>query len=59
MKKFREKHIETQGEWEADLSEKVLEHVRNELYLDLRFLDIALSALVYKSDDNIHTFATD
>ena len=59
MKQFREKHIETQREWEADLSEKVLEHVRNELYLDLRFLDIALSALVYKSDDNIHTFATD
>ena len=59
MKQFREKHIETQSEWEADLSEKVLKLVRNELYLDLRFLDIALSALVYRADDNIHTFATD
>lgn len=59
MKQFREKHIETQSEWEADMSKKVLELVRNELYLDLRFLDIALSALIYQADGSIHTMATD
>ncbi len=53
---FRKK---TQEEWEAGMAEDILEFVRNELYLDLRFLDVALSAFVYKSNALIHAFATD
>ena len=59
MEQFRSKHIQTQSEWEAQMSKKVLEFVRSELYMDLRFLDIALGALTYQADENIHSFATD
>ena len=52
-------HIQTQTEWEEGMAEKVLSYVRNELYLELRFMDIALSALAPKRDDAIRTFATD
>ena len=48
-------HIQTQEEWEAEMSVKVLEYVRSELYLDLRYLNAALSALEPKCDANIHT----
>ncbi len=46
MEQFRSKHKQTQSEWEAEMSKKVLEFVRSELYMDLRFLDIALGTLV-------------
>ena len=52
-------HIKTQTEWETEMSEKILEHTRNEIYLELRFLEIALSQLVPKADDTVQTFATD
>lgn len=52
-------HIMTQEEWEVQMSEKILAYVRNELYLELRFMDIALSALVPKADASLHSFATD
>ena len=44
-------HIQTQSEWETEMSVKVLDFVRNEIYLDLRFLDIALSALTPKEQE--------
>lgn len=52
-------HIQTQEEWETEMAEKILAYVRNEIYLDLRFLDIALSALEPQADASIRTFATD
>lgn len=52
-------HIQTQEEWEAEMSEKILSYVRNEIYLELRFLDLALSALRPQLDKTIRTFATD
>lgn len=52
-------HVKTQEEWETEMSVKVLDYVRNEIYLDFRFLNIALSALTPKRDEAIHTFATD
>lgn len=52
-------HIMTQEEWESQMAEKILSYVRNELYLELRFLDIAFSALTPAADTSIHTFATD
>ena len=30
-------HVQTQEEWEAEMSEKILSYVRDELYLELRF----------------------
>lgn len=52
-------HIETQTEWEIGMCEKILDYTRNEIYLELRFLDIALSELKPKADGAIQTFATD
>lgn len=52
-------HIQTQEEWESEMSGKILEFVRNEIYMDLRFLKIALSALVPRVDDRLQAFATD
>ena len=57
MEQFRSKHKQTQSEWEAEMSKKVLEFVRSELYMDLRFLDIALGTLVYRADENIRSGA--
>lgn len=53
------KHIQTQTEWEAEMSVKILDFIRNEIYLDLRFLDIALSALTPKEEEGLSAFATD
>lgn len=52
-------HQLTEEEWEAQMAEKILAYVRDELYLDLRFLNIALSALTPKPDKTVKTFATD
>ena len=38
-------HIQTREEWEAEMSGRILAHIRDELYLELRFLDLAISAL--------------
>lgn len=51
--------VQTQTEWEEEMSYKVLRFVHDELYLELRFLGIALSALVPRPDDRLTTFATD
>lgn len=52
-------HVQTQGEWEEEMSGKILSFLQNELYLDLRFLKPALSALAPKADSRLHTFGTD
>ncbi|MBO5524326.1 MAG: metallopeptidase [Roseburia sp.] len=52
-------HIQTQTEWEEEMSLKILSFLRNEIYMDLRFLDIALSALTPKADPALKAFATD
>ena len=52
-------HIQTQEEWEVEMSIKVLEFVRGELYLDLRFLNAALSELIPQYEKALTTCATD
>lgn len=52
-------HIETQEEWEEQISLKILDFIRNELYLDLRFLGMAFSSLKPEKDRRLQTFATD
>ncbi len=36
-------HIQTQEEWEVQMAEKILSYVRNELYLELRYLETSHS----------------
>lgn len=52
-------HKITQSEWEDEMSARILGFIRNELYLELRFMDVALSALDWKKDDIIDTIAVD
>lgn len=52
-------HIKTQREWEEEVSEKILQFVRNEIYMDLRYLDNALSALKWSWNESMQGFATD
>lgn len=51
--------IQTQKEWETEMSEEILSLTKSELYLELRFLDVALSELVWKADASIETSGTD
>ena len=53
------KHIQTQTEWTSQMSEKILTLTHNELYLDLRYLELAFSALKPKPNPSLHSFATD
>ena len=59
MEPYRSKHQQTQTEWETEMSVKILDFTRNEIYLDLRFLDIALSALTPQPNAELRAFATD
>ena len=52
-------HIQTQEEWEVQIAEKILSYVRNELYLEMRYLDVAFAALVPQADASLQSFATD
>ena len=53
------KQLQTQTEWKTDMSEKVLSLIHSELYLDLRFLELAFSALNPKPHLTLQSFATD
>lgn len=52
-------HKITQTEWESEMAIKIIDFIRNELYLDLRFFNLALSSLIPKTDNSLQTFATD
>lgn len=52
-------HRQTQTEWENEICIEILKLIQNELYLDFRYLDMALSALIFAPKEQIHTFATD
>lgn len=50
---------QTQTEWEEEMSLKILRLVHDELYVELRYMGIALSALTPKPDRRLSTIATD
>lgn len=52
-------HLQTQTEWEEEMSGKILTFVRRELYLDLRYMEPALSAFTYRKIDGLPAFSTD
>lgn len=49
----------TQTEWENEMCLKILELVKNELYIDFRYLDLALSALTLTPNETLRSTATD
>lgn len=58
-KRTKMTHKKTQSEWENEMAVKVIDFTRQELYLDLRFFHLALSSLIPKAGDSLHTLATD
>ena len=58
-KPFESKRPETHEEWQARMGGEVLAVVRSGLYLDFRFLDMALSALRPTPDERCGVLATD
>ena len=52
-------HIQTESEWQEEMSAKIVEFVRHELYMELRYLKLALSQLQLQSDPDLRAFATD
>ena len=58
-KPFASKRPETHEEWQARMGGEVLAVVRSGLYLDFRFLDMALSALSPAPDERCRVLATD
>lgn len=53
------KHIQTETEWQEQMSEKIIDQLQCELYLDMPFMKIALSALSPKADERFVSMATD
>lgn len=53
------KHIQTQTEWEWEMSAKILDYIKSEIYLDFPFLGIALGILPPCPKEELDTFATD
>ena len=58
-KPFQSQRPETHEEWQARMGGEVLAVVRSGLYLDFRFLDMALSALSPAPDERCRVLATD
>ncbi len=52
-------HRQTQTEWENEMCLRILDVIRSELYLDFRYMDMALSALTFSANEQIRTLATD
>lgn len=49
----------TQTEWENEMCVKILELIKNELYIDFRYLDVAVSALSLSPNETLRSTATD
>lgn len=52
-------HQLTQREWEEDMCTRIFSLLHHELYLDFRYLDMALSALTFLPREELRTIATD
>lgn len=52
------KHTQTQSEWENEMARKILELTRDELFLNLPHLSIALNSLEFYPKEDIETLAT-
>jgi predicted metal-dependent peptidase len=55
----RKRKVQTQEEWEEEMTYKIYRFVHDELYIEFRYLDIALGVLFPKTDKRVQTFATD
>lgn len=50
---------ETQTQWEARMGMEIIDYLKSEIYLDLPFMELALSALIPEGNEELTTYATD
>ena len=53
------KHVQTDSEWQEEMSQKIIDEIQCELYLDMPFMKLALSALSPKANEQLYSMATD
>ena len=53
------KHVQTDSEWQEEMSQKIIDEIQCELYLDMPFMKLALSALSPKVNEQLYSMATD
>jgi len=59
MEDFVSKKGESQSQWEARMGLNIISYLRDEIYKDMRFLDVALAAFRIVSRPGMEMFATD
>lgn len=52
-------HAETQTEWECRMFQKILDYLRDELCIELPYLERALSTLLPEGKENVNAFSTE
>lgn len=53
------KHVQTETEWQEEITEKIFGQIQSELYLELNFMQIALCAFELCANENFVSMATD
>ena len=53
------KHVQTDSEWQEEMSQKIIDEIQCELYIDMPFMKLALSALSPKANEQLYSMATD
>ena len=48
------KHVQTDSEWQEEMSQKIIDEIQCELYLDMPFMKLALSALSPKVNEQLN-----
>lgn len=52
-------YVQSQEEWEVEMSHKIIDYIKKELYMELRFMAPSLNRLLPKEKKGLKTFATD
>ena len=47
------KHVQTDSEWQEEMSQKIIDEIQCELYIDMPFMKLALSALRRKPTSSL------
>ena len=47
------KHVQTDSEWQEEMSQKIIDEIQCELYIDMPFMKLALSALSPKENEQL------
>jgi predicted metal-dependent peptidase len=57
--KGKKRHVQTESEWQEDVGARITQYVRSEIYLDLRYMESSLTALIPAMNNQVSVYATD